>query len=110
MAERTPATVQSSDDEWLQDETTDPIDPRNLPVHYDRETRTYHMVPRPLPNAVDIGQRILDASHAHDDSPEVQAIYAAGVGPEFQKVVWKIAAAAARAIRDDIRDATSPKS
>lgn len=108
MAERT--AVPASDDEWLQDKTTDPIDPRNLPVHYDRETRTYHKIPRPLPNAVEIGQRFLEASHAHDDSPEVKAIFAAGVGPEFRTLVWKIAAAAARAIRDDIRDATCPKS
>lgn len=104
MPKRNPATGQ-----WPDEEITDPIHARDETCYFDRSTRTYKVIPKLLPDTIEIGMRILQASQALYDSAEVRAIDAAGLGDSYRRMVCKIAAAAARAVRDDIAEATCPR-
>lgn len=90
------------------DEVTRPLLPRDETCYFDRETKQYKVFPRSLPDAVAIGSRVLEASKALHDSAEVRAIYEAGLGDEYRRIIGRIAAAVARAVRVDIDEATWP--
>jgi hypothetical protein len=89
-------------------DVTRPVMRHEETCYFDREEGKYKPVPRTLPDAVAIGSRVLEASQALHDSPEVRAIEAAGLGDEYRRIIGRIAAAAARAVSADLDEATWP--
>ena len=75
-------------------------------VYWDKEQRTYKLVPGVLPDAVDVGSAILVASTQLDDCDEARAIVKAGCAAELHRLHGKLAAKAALAISGLIKAAT----
>ena len=86
------------------EEVTAPMIRGDLPLTFDRETRSYYHIPPGIPDAVEIADTIRITATLCD-GPDAHAIRQAGYGEQLDRLVRMLATHAALQVTAAIKDA-----